>query len=335
MLSRLISDAWTVIFGTIGLILVYCALFIDETEERKLHNRLEELWVTIDDLGKEAMSHQAAFLRQVSALAEHGLAKLFGPKLLSFKSVASCLCFSLASTAWAFLLLSSLERTFSPPYGAIPIAYLISAVFWSVCGVSRRLRYAAYALIPVFLLYYIRIGVPRPSGELHTISGLEVFQYLAPILASVLCDIGFVMLTRWSLRRSSRLSSLPGLVSFALLNVMLGVVLVGGLFFPLLLRHRLKSVSDFVTAHSTLWSYVMTISATNLLAAAFALLALILMLSALLHRLIWPAISRPIYAAHRFGLFKQHKLLAILGLTFLLMAYPANPLLKWLEKLVH
>ena len=90
------ANFFHVVLGLMGVLLLYTGLFLTETEEGRLQNRLEELWIRVDDLHSRALTRQAAFLQQVSGLIADGLVKLFGRKLFSVKSVASCLCFFVA-----------------------------------------------------------------------------------------------------------------------------------------------------------------------------------------------------------------------------------------------
>jgi hypothetical protein len=103
--NRLVLIAHLVV-GIVGCLLLYVALFLHETEQGELQNRLEKLWIDIDDLSKSALSKQIAFLQQVSALVTSGLDKLSGKKLLSFAAVATSFCFSVSSVSafWAYFI---------------------------------------------------------------------------------------------------------------------------------------------------------------------------------------------------------------------------------------
>ena len=71
-------------------------------------------------------------------------------------------------------------------------------------------------------------------------------------------------------------------------------------------------------------------SLTNLVDALCLLLLLVIMLLLLAHRLVWPVIKRPIYAANRKQLIKNTKLLGALGTMLLLYAFPNNPVVNWI-----
>ena len=49
-----------------GLLCIYLATFLYETQEGKVQNLLEDLWVRIEDLKLAALSRQTAFVRVVA-----------------------------------------------------------------------------------------------------------------------------------------------------------------------------------------------------------------------------------------------------------------------------
>lgn len=324
----------SLLLSTTGFVLI-CLGILYAPEAATLQSRLETLWIEIDELRIKAVSLQAAFLQQVAAASKRDLSKLLGPKLFSLKSVASCLCFSVGSTACTYLLLFGLEQSFSPAYRRYPLSYLLSAIFWLLCGISRKGRYVVFFLIPAFIALFLFAGVLHPQGEFSRTTPLEVFQYLGPLIAGSLCDVLFVAFSRWLLRRSATLPNVSGLVLFALLNVATGTLLVSGLFLPLLLRRRYSGLAQVIKTHSALWASVATISATNLFSASVAFFAVALMIAALLHRLLWPVISRPVYAILQHELVKKPKLLLSAGLSLLMAGLPNNPILKLIGRLIH
>ena len=75
---------------------------------------------------------------------------------------------------------------------------------------------------------------------------------------------------------------------------------------------------------------LINISMTNLVDAACILLLIVVMTVLLSHRIIWPLIKRPLYAANRKGLIKNTKLPGYLGIVLLSYALPNNPFVQWL-----
>ena len=83
---------------------MYVAFFLYEDREARLQNRLEDLWVRVDDLQHSALSREAAFLQEATRVTGAALDRLLGPKLLSLRSVAICLALSQASEAIGIIL---------------------------------------------------------------------------------------------------------------------------------------------------------------------------------------------------------------------------------------
>ena len=74
------------------------------------------------------------------------------------------------------------------------------------------------------------------------------------------------------------------------------------------------------------------VSTTNFVDALCLLLLLVVMVLLLAHRIVWPLIKRPIYAANRKQLIKNTKLLGALGTMLLLYAFPDNSVVKWITR---
>src|SRR5216684_8894839 len=104
----------------LGLSLLYAALFLHENEEGQLQNRLEKLWIAVDDLSKAALSKQAAFLQQVSAMANSALNKLFGTRLFSVGAVSASLCLSIGCVSFFLVYVSKNAHSLGLPHFEIP-----------------------------------------------------------------------------------------------------------------------------------------------------------------------------------------------------------------------
>jgi hypothetical protein len=327
----MVATFFHVLLGLAGLLLLYVGLFLTETEEGKLENRLEELWIRVDDLSSKAMTKQAVFLRQITKLVADGFASLFGPKLVSLKAAASCLCFALAS-----LYLSSAVFITDMPLLSKRVRLICSLIFL-VCGFSKYLRYSGFAIVALgVVLEFVRL-----TGALKTYQASlgEVVLSGVTYIIAILIAIGFVSLTRWSLRLASESSNTVGLVAIILANVASGAVLIA----PVVYVEPRFRVAVFGTgaglsggSHALAFLiFFYNISMTNLFTAAAAFIVLLASLAAVVHTLIWPAMSRPVYAAQRYGLIRQHTLLRALGVTFLLAAWPNNLLVKAIAKVLR
>jgi hypothetical protein len=309
--------------GLIGLLMLYAGVFLTETEEGGLQNRLEELWIRVDDAQSKAMTRQAALLQQVSRFSVNGITKVFGQKLFSIASIASCLCFSMASLFFSLAYFVELSPLF-PSW-----ATLTAGIIYTVLAFSRRLRYLGGVLLILGgILSVVGIGMFR----FYQISVREDIASLCAFALGIVAVIGSVALTRWSLAFASRTSNPAATVAVILANVILAACLVSPLLFvifaPRLLSHWPKLTGIARWRHL---GFVFSASATTLFAAALALFVVLVLLAALVHRILWPTISRIVYAAHRYGLVEP-KWLRRFGFACLILAWPNSILVRGFVK---
>ncbi|HEV2946371.1 MAG TPA: hypothetical protein VGX70_03275, partial [Gemmataceae bacterium] len=85
----------------VGVLAYYAAFFMYEDEEGRWQNRIEELWVAINDKERLTGGSQAsAFFNKVADVATKAFNRLLGRRLLSFQLVG-------ASTSYSFAALFS------------------------------------------------------------------------------------------------------------------------------------------------------------------------------------------------------------------------------------
>jgi hypothetical protein len=248
------------------------------------------------------------------------MATVFGQKLFSVKSLASCLCFAQAS----ILLSLALFVDASPAFPRS--AALIVSAFFLICALSQKLRYLGFILPSLGAILGL-IGLAAFAA--YRLSFEDVAYSSLGIALSMLLVVGSIALTRWSLRAATQLRNATALVGIIVANVFLAAILEGPLLIALLFPRFFVNGARFVRAlPSGLLEFLFGISGTTLFAAALALvvvLVLVSALAALVHRLLWPVISRTVYAAHRHGLVRP-KLLRAIGCACLLLAWPNNTL---------
>ena len=171
------------------------------------------------------------------------------------------------------------------------------------------------------------VGLPvaiRFSGSLAASIEPELFLnmfYYIFIVPSVLADICFIAFFRWVLGKIAASRSTGPIILCLIAVTVITALLIGpAVTFLLTPRREMES-----------WVFVLVyISLTNVVDAACLLLLALVMLLLLAHRLCWPLIKRPIYAANRKQFIKNSKLLGALGAMLLLYAFPNNPLVKWI-----
>ncbi len=122
-------------------------------------------------------------------------------------------------------------------------------------------------------------------------------------------------------------------LSFGAISLV-AALLVGPAFvvlIPSLLVHIDKfHASPGITALDAIAQWLGIACMSNLVDALCLLLLILIMAILLAHRLAWPLLKRPIYAANRKQLIKNTKLLGTLGTMLLLYAFPNNSVVKWI-----
>jgi hypothetical protein len=324
-----------------ALALLYIAFFLYEDEEGGLKNRLEELWVKIDDLQKKSLSRNAAFLSGASRIAIIVLNRIFGERSVSLQSVRSCIIFSFASTAFAFALVFAFVLLFIAwhagdvtVFSRLVLAGLLFATIGAMPAFTQNklVHFASYiaagllAITPFFFLP--RIGVPYVEVSL-VLSG------------SIAADIAFIRFLRWLLRKVV-VATKAAVMCVGLLLSLAVAMLLNLPFYYLLYFESVKLfvLAGYVKAHpeflqrplspeavQTFLFFIRLIEfsivfSTNTLDAACALLVFVLMFFTLMHRLLWPILERPIYAAQRWNLVSNSTVLAALGFAALVFALP-------------
>jgi hypothetical protein len=331
----MLATSLHLLVGLLGLSLLYAALFLHENEEGQLQNRLEKLWVAVDDLSKTALSKQTAFLQQVSAMANSALNKLFGKRLFSAGAVSASMCFSFGS-ALLFPLLQweIVDRRIFPSliFPKFLLPFLAAAIFSFLVGLLPiPFRYLGFLWIfgVIFYAAYVDRRLVSQEGWKAWMAE-EFLLFFAIIVGGFLSDVLFIALSRWCLRRSSELKSGWKIASLVTLNGTIGLVLIS----PILIRAILNGVKGIDVENSGYKALVL-LGASNLVTGAISLLFVVLAIAALAHLAAWPVLERPIYSLQRYGLIRQPKLLAAASVTCLLFAWPNSPIILGITKLIH
>ena|SRR5437763_15633675 len=99
-MGGLLRGAWHVAIGTLGGILIYAALFLNETEEGRIATALGSWWVRIHDLHAHSISRETAFVKVITDLTTKVFDTLFGERIW----VAPAMPASVAYSTAAFLI---------------------------------------------------------------------------------------------------------------------------------------------------------------------------------------------------------------------------------------
>ena len=330
--------------AVVGCALLYMAFFLYEDERGQIQNRLEKMWMSIDDGAREARGRNTAFLREIVRIADSTFDSIFGSRILSWRSIIVSACYSISSYAISCVagtlsnesLVSSrllpvriafLLGWLAPPVQLFPTHAWKSACIAVIFGLLGSLP----TLIPerrvIAWLAMTGLGIGGAfSLVLHADSGARLsFLMLMALLLAVGSDFLLLSADRKLLRWSLSAPRMRGLLAIILVNVLLGLlVLVPQFFLTDLPRKEWEQMT---------WTVVLLACSANLFTTFIAFLIVLSATTLVLHRLIWPLVARPIYAASQFEVIRNSKLLGSVGITCLLAAFPDSSFLQRLKQL--
>lgn len=323
-LSLLLSR---IVIATFACFLLYVALFTYEDEQGRLQNRLDELWIRVDEMRRAATAGHTAFLKSAISLVNAGLDSLYGPKLLSPRSLAVTLSYSIGSLH----LLVSYYAYSSPNFGDVMFFGIAILLGTSVLFVKQARMVSTWSwtiiLLDIPLLAFGPVlGAPRPFTlsslrEEWTASG-EAFLFSTSLAGGVICDVLFIMINRSLLKSAGRVKSGVSATLIVVCNVALGILYMLPYFL---------SQSNVIGEG---WDLIAAISATNMITALVASAIVVVMIAALAHPLFWGLINRPIYAMAQRGVVRRPALLLSVAIMMLTWAFPAwRPFWDWIAKI--
>lgn len=299
-----------------GACACYAALFLYENEEKELQNALERWWIQIDDLSKKSLSRHAAFAKVAAQLTEGGLDYWFGRRLLSARFVVVSTAASLISLLLvSSVVLASVDLSGIRTDGSEDIfLWLTFPVLMSTRSASLT---AACACVGIFVLvhavrserivfagtYVAAVTTTLLVSSDFTGARFAALQGMVLVLAcavGIVLDIFSIWLMRWTFRvqvkpGEQRNPYLKALYVFGIAVNVTGWTSIVGL--ELLETHGRRLMATGLI--------LLLASLTNLPALVVGLMFFAIAYSLLFHRLIWPAVCRPLYRLGRLGLFRN------------------------------
>jgi len=300
-----------------GILLFYASLSY-ETEEGKIQNLLEEWWIKVDDYQRQVLSKHIAFLKTLASVSTRLLDELFGPSLISVQSIGVSLCLCSVCIGVMSLIVerivphkdlsvsSSLWMVLSGGiYGIIP-AFLqhisrkwlrVGSIYvWFIVLIVSQLW--GFNLV-AFLIMFLALLDRDPKMRL---GAAVILGFFAILLAGIALFVLLVALMRKTVRSISNSSSAMRIVGLSALNIvppsLLIVIIIGGIEIP---SSRLAVVA--IAAILILFGiFALVINFPFVLSALMFVLIAVTMV---VHRLFWPAISRPLYKLQAMGIARR------------------------------
>jgi hypothetical protein len=313
-----IAKAISLLFG---LLLLYISFFMYEDEQGKLQNRIENIWIAVNDKQKASADKTTALFNKVADVVRRILNRILGTKFISIQMIGVSSSASFASIlAVVGLILLILHHVgysrhvviadplFYPALIIVGLLLLvlsfINLVFASLPSLYPSRITRILSLIPVcfFSIAMLSQGKVRSPGS----QSLVLFPAL---FISIISDVLLLGATRFSIRWISTSDNRFKILLAFLVQMAIVVFLV---FVPFKMSATLLTQNPNSVAAKILVSVVGLNGFTALAASAF-LFALIIVV---LHRAFWPLLDRTIYAVARFTVVRNRALMSSLAVIF-------------------
>ena len=252
-------------------------------------------------------------MQAVASLTERGFNRLFGKNLLPLRLIGISVCFSVAS----FFLFGFVGSAFSHnPPAASPLGAFCLFLFFVGIGLvpafveDQWLLWLWGGAVVVQLVPLGRLLVFASSVQGAAFAARGAGYLLLAFMISFAFDVLYIVLTRWILRRVSRIDRAREIILAIFANLLILVIL---LVAPIEIGFKVFAFAP------TLAAVIMISFILNSVNFVVGFAALILAFLLLLHRLVWPVLERPLYAFQRFDLIRNKKLLWGIGLALVIL----------------
>lgn len=333
----IVSRLTAVLLGTFAY---YVAFFMYEDQEGEWQNRVESLWVAINDHENLTGSKASAVFDKVSAVATSVFDRIFGQKLFSFQLIGVSTSYSYASLflglSILFTVLFRPARLTAPLPANLDDALSTVKIGCFVIGCIFLLFAALPSLLPsrwsngLSLLPFLVVlsGLVKLILS-HRATGDQLMMF-AILIAGILSDVLVLTLIRYTVRRISTaptLSRVAIAISAQIALITFLVVAPIEASGPLIVKF-----GNRLMFKTLLWLGVFNLF-TGLLASVF----LLLLFTVMLHRVTWPILGKLIYPLARYEVLRNHIAMAGIGTACFMFAFPLMPnaikgILEWLAK---
>ncbi|MGA2814633.1 MAG: hypothetical protein ABSG16_24850, partial [Candidatus Acidiferrum sp.] len=311
----------------LGVFCVLSAILLYPDQEEKIQSKIEDLWVKADYFKDSVLSRHAAFVTGVARVESKLLDRLFGHKLISLQSVSVsfCCCYltwslsDIATIALNYWQENEWARYLSRLDLNLDIRLLVPALVGTFAIIfireSPRLRWAVVALSFVIILAQAFEAQPHffSSRLADRLNSTWILSTAIQLFGGFVCDAAFIVLTRQLLRLVQDMTSSIKVFGTVLLNIVFALLLVC----PLFVLPAPPIGPDQLSNEVVTLVLLQGIAVTNLLDAAIAFLFVFLAAVLLIHRLLWPLLTRTLFRMQDIGTKGRRSILVAVGLALL------------------
>jgi hypothetical protein len=313
------------------LLRVFCvltAIVLYPDEEGKIQSKLEDFWIRVDDFQNQSLTRHAAFVTQVAQLESKLLDRVFGNRLFSVQAVGISFCCSVGMMSLGFVLPQ--YREYRTPSGIVDVgvtslfsALLLCSLIIGATGVfiatrpvapPKALRLITCMLfLSGFVTFYFSFS-----------QGLVALQNVGTVILSVVvggfaCDVIFIVLTRRLLRWAGCMTSYLKVLATILLNLLSAIALA--LVFPFAAYVLTLVVTAARPGDTERISEAILVGLwmafSNIFDVVLALFFVILASLLLVHRALWPLLTRTLFRMADIGTKGRRAILTTVGFALL------------------
>ncbi len=290
---------------TIGVLSLYLAFFLSKDHEGKSRDRIESLWLKIEDEW-DTGSRFIVFLRTIAQTANTILDGLLGKKLVWHRSFGVSSSFALCG----FWIASSI--LFESDSKSMAVQIFLGILSFA-CGFAplllQRESMTAISLCPCLATPAIALGFSR-------VPLLQSFFIAVALIVGLLAGFFLIVVQRARIRRMCASPDLITMLPMLLLQALLPVLLFSVPF-----------IIDIYLGNATVTTVVEILTCLNfsnelMLLTFFWVLALVI-----LHRLLWPVLGRLVHALGKYRIAHYPVVMAGLGVACLVAAFQGH---SWL-----
>jgi hypothetical protein len=325
----------------LGVFCLVSAFLLYPDEDKRIQNSFEDLWVEVDDYQKLALSKHAAFMTRVAKFETRLFDAVFGHRLISAQALAVSFFVSYIGETlygavrsiydyrhgdefWRFYAVGNLRHD-------LESLLLLLAISVAIVIVRKSQDWRWTVVVLSILLVLVRDFQTDPTASAYY--ALWIIITCAGIAGGFACDVAFIAVTRQLLRMAGETTSTVRILATVLFNLILAALLVSPLFVV-----KLQTIS---TAKEALKQEALTIfrviAMTNVLDAAIAFLFVALALLLLIHRCIWPILTRSLFRMQEIGIQGRRGILFAAGLALLVAGFHIEKLElpEWVKAIVE
>ena len=287
----------------LGAFFLLTAIILYPNEEGKIQSALENFWIRVDDYQALPLSRHAALMTGVAKLETRFLDGVFGRKLISGQALGVSVLFAVITvliTLFAptsdnnFVLVAAVIGIFAVPIFAVNLFMRL----------PRSVRKTLLAAVLIILVISFLLGLSTTLGVLVYSGELEEIGIVA--LGGFACDVAFVAMTRRLLRWSVEMTSSLRVLASVVLSFLAAIILVC----PLVLYGYVREDSPLQNTAQML----ALVAFTNLFDCVLAVLFVFLAVLLLIHRAVWPLLTRTLFRMQDIGTKGRRAILTAVGL---------------------